>query len=306
MKLPPTARGASVRALKLRTVISRGGTATAKHIFGTSIRARKEVMDAIEAATTDDAPTALTKFATIVAQEQASGEVDLGSPPNRLASLSSPSTPPTRRPSRSPRMGTSFATRRSAQEATRPDSEQHADASGEPGQHARARREHRRPRPPPRPSRRSRRPTPRSRGARPRASPRRLPRRSPTTRRTSRTSRPRSSTRACRSIPSRWTRLRRTVACSSPLEPERASPRRSSAAWRTSWTTMGTSPSKIMAVTFNKKAALELQEKLQKKLGAEPRRSRSCATRCTPSSRSSSRATPSPASPRSARRKSSG
>lgn len=70
MKLPPTPRGASMRALRLRTILSRGGTATAKHVFGKSIRARREVTDAIESAMLETAPEAFAKFSTIVMRDK--------------------------------------------------------------------------------------------------------------------------------------------------------------------------------------------------------------------------------------------
>jgi len=65
MRQPPTARGAGVRALRLRTIISRGGTSTAKAIFGKSSRARKQVLTAVEAAMLEDADAALNNFAAI-------------------------------------------------------------------------------------------------------------------------------------------------------------------------------------------------------------------------------------------------
>lgn len=65
MRTPPTARGTGVRALRLRTILSRGGTMTTKAVFGKSIRARKEVTSAIEATMMDDADAALNKFAVI-------------------------------------------------------------------------------------------------------------------------------------------------------------------------------------------------------------------------------------------------
>jgi superfamily I DNA/RNA helicase len=65
LALPVTAKGISLRALRLRTVLTRGGVGTAKHIFGTSLRARKAVTDAISAATSDDAMLALSQFASI-------------------------------------------------------------------------------------------------------------------------------------------------------------------------------------------------------------------------------------------------
>ena len=70
LRLPPTAKGASVRALRLRTILSRGGAATAKHVFGTSTRARREVLDAIESSMIDDASEAFSKFSTIVLRDR--------------------------------------------------------------------------------------------------------------------------------------------------------------------------------------------------------------------------------------------
>ncbi len=63
---PPTPSGASVRALKIRTVLSKGGTATTKAVFGTSIKARREVQEAIEASMIDDPDQALNKFSALV------------------------------------------------------------------------------------------------------------------------------------------------------------------------------------------------------------------------------------------------
>ena len=63
---PPTPAGASVRALKLRTVLSKGGTATTKAVFGTSTKARREVQEAIAASMIDDPDAALNKFAALV------------------------------------------------------------------------------------------------------------------------------------------------------------------------------------------------------------------------------------------------
>jgi superfamily I DNA/RNA helicase len=65
MKYPTSAKGCSMRALKLRTVLTRGGPSSLKHVFGTSIRARKEVSDAIEASTSGASAEALVKFSTI-------------------------------------------------------------------------------------------------------------------------------------------------------------------------------------------------------------------------------------------------
>lgn len=64
MRMPPTARGASVRTLRLRTIMSRGGTTTTRAVFDVP-RARREVLDAIEASMTENADVALSKFAAI-------------------------------------------------------------------------------------------------------------------------------------------------------------------------------------------------------------------------------------------------
>ena len=61
----PNARGASIRALKIRTVLTRGGPSTQKAVFGSSTKARREVREAIDAATTEDADQALAKLAMI-------------------------------------------------------------------------------------------------------------------------------------------------------------------------------------------------------------------------------------------------
>lgn len=127
MRLPPSAQGASMRALKLRTVISRGGTATAKHIFGTSIRARKEVTDAIEAATTDDAASALTKFSGIVLKNKrlekwiSTAAETAGKP----IVLVNPTHEATKQVAED---GTVLRDQKIAQDAARPDSEDHAEA----------------------------------------------------------------------------------------------------------------------------------------------------------------------------------
>ena len=63
--LIPTARGAALRALKLRTILSKGGTTTTKAIFGKSIKARQEIREAIDAAMLEDADSALAKLAMI-------------------------------------------------------------------------------------------------------------------------------------------------------------------------------------------------------------------------------------------------
>ena len=70
LRLPPTHKGASIRALKLRTILSRGGPTTVKHVFGSSTRARREVNDAIESSMGDDAATAFLKFSTIVLKDK--------------------------------------------------------------------------------------------------------------------------------------------------------------------------------------------------------------------------------------------
>ena len=58
-------RSACLRSLRLRSILLRGGVATAKHIFGTSIKARKEVLEALGAAMNDSAVSALAQFGTI-------------------------------------------------------------------------------------------------------------------------------------------------------------------------------------------------------------------------------------------------
>jgi hypothetical protein len=65
MRTSPTVRGVGVRALRLRTILSRGGSITVKAVFGSSTRARKEVLEAIGAGMMDDADAALSKFAAI-------------------------------------------------------------------------------------------------------------------------------------------------------------------------------------------------------------------------------------------------
>ena len=62
----PTAAGLGMRALKLRTVLSKGGTATTKAVFGTSTKARREVQEAIDASMIDDPDMALNKFSALV------------------------------------------------------------------------------------------------------------------------------------------------------------------------------------------------------------------------------------------------
>jgi superfamily I DNA/RNA helicase len=66
MRQPTTVRGAGIRALKIRTVLSKGGTATTRAVFGSSTKARREVQDAIDAAMLDDADAALAKLSVIV------------------------------------------------------------------------------------------------------------------------------------------------------------------------------------------------------------------------------------------------
>lgn len=66
LRKPPTSRGAAERALRLRTILSRGGTATVRHVFGTSIKSRRKVLDAIEASMVDESDVAMAKFAAIM------------------------------------------------------------------------------------------------------------------------------------------------------------------------------------------------------------------------------------------------
>jgi superfamily I DNA/RNA helicase len=70
LRLPPTAKGASIRALRIRTILSKGGATTAKHVFGTSTRARREVTDAIESSMVEEAATAFAKFSTITLRDK--------------------------------------------------------------------------------------------------------------------------------------------------------------------------------------------------------------------------------------------
>lgn len=63
---PPTLSGLATRAVKLRTVLSKGGTATTKAVFGTSTKARREVQEAIDASMIDDPDAALNKFSSLV------------------------------------------------------------------------------------------------------------------------------------------------------------------------------------------------------------------------------------------------
>lgn len=73
MKTLPTARGAGTRSLRLRTLLTRGGTGTTKRVFDKNPRARREVMDAIEAAMMVDADAALAKFAVITLKNKLLG-----------------------------------------------------------------------------------------------------------------------------------------------------------------------------------------------------------------------------------------
>lgn len=62
---PPSQKGAARRAMLLRTVLSRGGTATMRAVFDDSSKARKEVKEAIEASILDDEDAALERFSAI-------------------------------------------------------------------------------------------------------------------------------------------------------------------------------------------------------------------------------------------------
>lgn len=64
LRLRPTADGASRRALQLRTVLSRGGTTTMRAVFETN-KALQNVRAAISASMVDDADAALDKLAVI-------------------------------------------------------------------------------------------------------------------------------------------------------------------------------------------------------------------------------------------------
>lgn len=64
LRLRPTKDGASRRALQIRTLLSRGGAATMRAVFSTN-KALNEVRTAIAAAMIDDADKALDKFAVI-------------------------------------------------------------------------------------------------------------------------------------------------------------------------------------------------------------------------------------------------
>lgn len=70
LRTTPTPRGAAVRALKFRTILQRGGTSTTKAIFGKSIKARKEVLDALEAVREDDPDVALAKLDAIILRQK--------------------------------------------------------------------------------------------------------------------------------------------------------------------------------------------------------------------------------------------
>lgn len=93
MRTTPTARGASVRALRIRTLLTRGGPATAKRIFDKNPRARKEVFDAIEAGMMLDADAALAKLSIITLKNKLlSGWIDLAS--DAAIPLTAPTTNP--------------------------------------------------------------------------------------------------------------------------------------------------------------------------------------------------------------------
>lgn len=276
MKPPPTARGASMRALKLRTVVSRGGTATAKHIFGTSIRARKEVMDAIGASTTDNAAEALTKFAGISLKNKrlehwiAVAAESAGKPYVAV----NPTHEATKQVSED---GDVLRDQKIAQEAARPDSEAHADASANQA-NTLARVE-----------------TVATEAAAKALATVKAPD-APVTRSqatgiaTAVATAVANDPADLKNIPPAF------VNKGLPLDPEQMDAAQTNGrvlvaagAGAGKSTTLvsrvaylvdnqGTNPSKIMAVTFNKKAAVELQEKIQKKLGADRGKSVMCDT----------------------------
>jgi len=62
--------GVSARAYKIRAVITRGGAALIKHIFGTSRKAAKEVWDGLAAVRQDDPDMALSKLDIITLQNK--------------------------------------------------------------------------------------------------------------------------------------------------------------------------------------------------------------------------------------------
>jgi superfamily I DNA/RNA helicase len=61
----PTAKGIMVRALKLRTMLSRNYVAMTKAIFGVSMKARQTAREAIEASAMEDPDSALAKLASL-------------------------------------------------------------------------------------------------------------------------------------------------------------------------------------------------------------------------------------------------
>jgi superfamily I DNA/RNA helicase len=276
MRLPSSTSGASMRALKLRTIVSRGGTATAKHIFGTSIRARKEVTDAIEAATTDDAPTALTKFAGITLKNKRlekwiRGAADTAGKPFVAVN---PAHEATKQVAED---GEVLRDQKIAQDAARPDSEAHADA-----QVAQANT------------------LARIENAATEAAAKALETvkgpDAPVTRSqatgiaTAVATAVANDPRDLKNIPPAF--INKGI----PLDPEQMDAAQTNGkvlvaagAGAGKSTTLvsrvaylvdnqGTNPTRIMAVTFNKKAAFELQEKLQKKLGADRGKSVVCDT----------------------------
>jgi superfamily I DNA/RNA helicase len=66
----PSPEGAAKRALLFRTALSRGGAPTVKSVFGASTKARREVLEAIEASKIDDPDQALNKFASLVLRDK--------------------------------------------------------------------------------------------------------------------------------------------------------------------------------------------------------------------------------------------
>jgi superfamily I DNA/RNA helicase len=61
----PSAKGAAIRALRIRSILTRSMAATTKAIFGQVSAARKRVLDAIEASLMKESEEALTKLASI-------------------------------------------------------------------------------------------------------------------------------------------------------------------------------------------------------------------------------------------------
>ena len=276
LKLPSSAHGASLRALKLRSVISRGGVATAKHIFGTSIRARKEVMDGIEAATSDDAPMALAKFSGIVLKSKrlekwiSLAAENAGKP----FVAANPTHEATKQVAED---GDVLRDQKITQEAVRPDSEAHADSQVAQA-NTLARIENQA-----------------TEAAAKALNTAQAPDQ-PVTRSeatgiaTAVAAAVANDPKDLKNIPPAF------VNKGLPLDPEQMDAAMTNGrvlvaagAGAGKSTTLvsrvaylcdnqGASPSKIMAVTFNKKAANELKEKLQKKLGAERAKSVMCDT----------------------------